>query len=161
MSLSLRRATAALLLALSLAFAACSDAVSPRPFGRLDVVGEYMARTVAGSAPTLGTLVLSTTENGVTTDHVARGAEVRLVLRLDGTTSGWLRIPALPSAPGQEAGALDEDLTGTWTLRDSTVTLVHEADTFLRDMPLTVRGERLEGDRAFGAVRVRLVLARR
>ena len=39
--------------------------------------------------------------------------------------------------------------------------LSHGADTFLRDMPLTVNDNRLEGERTFGNVRVRVVLARR
>jgi len=66
-----------------------------------------------------------------------------------------------PRAGGRWRGeGFDGDLAGTWTLSGTTVRLQHAADTFLRDMPLTVAGNQLTGDATFSGVRVRLVLQR-
>ncbi|MBA3521478.1 MAG: hypothetical protein H0T90_03100 [Gemmatimonadales bacterium] len=54
----------------------------------------------------------------------------------------------------------DEDLVGTWTLSGNTVHLEHEADTFLRDVPLTLQGELLSGEYSTANVVVRAVLVR-
>ncbi len=155
------RLSALVLAALVLPMGGCADPVAPRALGPADLAAEYRATVPAsGGAPTFGTFTLTTTENGVSTDHAARGAEVRLVLRADGTTAGRFYVPPVAVLGGEDEG-IDADLTGTWTLRDSVITLAHPADTFLREMPLTVRGtDRLEGDRTFGRVRVRLVLRR-
>jgi hypothetical protein len=40
------------------------------------------------------------------------------------------------------------------------LTLQHDSDTFLRDMTFRIRGSQLDGERTFGAHRVRVVLER-
>ncbi len=95
-----------------------------------------------------------TVQNGVTVNQLARGSSLQLTLAEDGTTTGRLFVPG-----GDDDGSdLDRDLTGTWTLAGSIVTLVQEADTFLRDMPLTASAGRLTGEQTFasGTVRLRL-----
>jgi hypothetical protein len=95
-------------------------------------------------------------EGGTTTDVFAAGGSITLTLAGAGTTTGRVFVPA-----GGENGAdFDEDLAGTWALRDSTVTLDHAADTFLRDMTFTVRGRQLFGEETFTGVTVSIVLTR-
>ncbi len=142
---------------LALAGSACSSAdstgVPPVP----------LAASYRAALPTAGTrvgsLIFTTTQNGVTTDRDATGADVRVVLAADGTTSGRLYIPDAPADNGGTA-PFDADLAGTWSVSAGVVTLRHAADTFLRDMPLSTQGDRLVGDRTFGTVRVRLTLVR-
>mgnify|MGYP006173008693 CR=1 FL=1 len=86
----------------------------------------------------------------------ADGATIELVLAENGTTTGRLFIPAgVAGVPD-----FDENLAGTWAVVDGRVVLSHAADTFLRDMPLELEGDRLVGDQRFGGVRVRVVLQR-
>jgi hypothetical protein len=92
----------------------------------------------------------------ISRDMIAEGASIVLGLHPNGTTSGRLLIPA--NADG--VPDFDEDLTGTWTVEDGVVHLDHDADTFLRDMPFQLDGNRLVGDEQFGGVRVRLELER-
>lgn len=134
---------------------ACNE---PTGTTRDQLSGSYVASLPATGGSAFGSLTFTTTEGGVTVDRVAEGAEIKLVLAADGTTSGSLFVPnADPEAPGESFTA---DLTGTWSVAGNVITLTHGADTFLRDMPLTVKGDRLEGDRTFGNVRVRLSLVR-
>jgi hypothetical protein len=96
------------------------------------------------------------TEAGGTTDVLSTGGSITLSLTAGGTTNGRLFVPG-----GAEDGSdFDEDLTGTWALQDSTVTLDHDADTFLRDMTFTVRGQQLVGEETFSDVTVAVVLAK-
>ena len=140
--------------------AACSDSGGPGPLTPDSVAARYATSLpAAGASGDLGTLVLTTTEGSVSTDHVARGANIQLTLAANGTTSGTMHLPDVPDEDGGVVD-FDADLTGTWTLANGMVTLSHAADTFLRDMPLTVRDGRLEGDRSFGNVRVRVTLVR-
>ncbi|HEX6534602.1 MAG TPA: hypothetical protein VF041_08390 [Gemmatimonadaceae bacterium] len=97
-----------------------------------------------------------TVQNGVTTDQLANGSSVHLVLAPDGTATGRLFIPQGDAGGGD----LDESLSGTWTLSGSTVTLSQPADTFLRDLPLRVRSGWLVGDAAFAGVSVHITLKR-
>jgi hypothetical protein len=148
--MTITRRIAALATFATLAFTACEapgEPVDPRAA----VVGTYLADE------SFGAIELTTVANGVTVDWVAAGAQVELELRRDGTTAGHVVVPEADD--GQED--FEADLTGTWTISGNTIQLSHSADTFLRDMPLTVRAGALEGDETFGDVRVRLVLARR
>jgi hypothetical protein len=121
--------------------AACGDSTAPT---MSSVSGGYTATS------------FTVTESGGTTDILATGGSITLTLTAAGATSGRLFVPG-----GAEDGSdFDEDLTGTWTLRDSTVTLDHDADTFLRDMSLTVRGQQLIGQETFSDVTVSVVLAK-
>jgi hypothetical protein len=127
----------------TLAFGGCGDD-STAP-SMAEVAGTYEATSLtmafAGGAPV---------------DLLAAGAEATLALDVDGTAAGHLFVPG-----GDEGGAdLEEDLTGTWTLNGNTVILSQSADTFLGDIPLTVSGGRLVGDRTFSGVRIRITLTR-
>lgn len=125
------------------ATAACGsdDATGP---DAADVAGSYDATTLTGSA--LGT----------SHDLLADGASIHLVLSEDGTSSGHLFVPATEFT-GEE---VDADLAGTWTLDANTVTLTQSADSFLRDVPLTVDGAQLTGTQTIQGVTVHVVLDR-
>src|SRR5205814_1045805 len=87
-----RHATAALVFAMSMA--ACGNDDSP--VSPLTVAGTYTATQ------------LTTTTGGVTTNQLAAGASVTLVLGADGTTVGRLFVPASTTP------AVDVSLNGTW-----------------------------------------------
>jgi hypothetical protein len=154
----MRRRSFLTLIALSL-LAACTETAGPSPAAR--VAGSYVAAP-AGSASALGAARFITTQDGRTIDRLVQGAEIALTLHPDGTTSGRLRLPLLDGdgEPGDGA-AMDEDLAGTWQLDGDVLRLRHDADTFLRDLPLTVHADRLEGSRTFDGVTVHVALARR
>ena len=139
-----------LMLAASFGLAACGDDTVG-----LDERQEAVAGSYVSSAATPAT-VLTTTEVGETIDWLAQGAVLTLELRANGTTAGRLMVPGMD----EDGGDFDVDLTGTWTLQGDTIHLDHEADTFLRDMPLRVEGNRLIGDRTFDGVRVQVVFRR-
>jgi hypothetical protein len=130
---------------------ACSDSpTEPAPLTVQAVAGVY------GASGTFGAYTLTTVDNGDVTDRLDAGASISLRLNADGTTEGELFVPG-----GNEDGSdFEANLAGTWHLAGNIVTLEHDADTFLRDMPLTMVVDRLEGDRAFGGTRVRLTLQR-
>jgi len=96
-----------------------------------------------------------TTTAGAPRDELANGASFNVVLTSDGKTSGHAQAPATSTNP-----AFDADLTGSWTLTDSTVTFAHPADTFIRDMPFKFLGDSLVGDRAFALTRIQVTLTR-
>ena len=121
--------------------AACSDSTAPT---MESVAGTYTATTF--------TLVEGTT----TTDVLADGGSITLTLNAGGTTAGRVLVPE----GGEGGGDFDEDLTGTWMLQGSTVTLDHVADTFLRDMSFTVSGNRLSGQETFDEVTISVVLTK-
>ena len=138
-SLRLRTHLAARVLMLAALLGACGDDGPTRPDGDVYHATTFEVRMA-----------------GVTTDLLARGADIDLVLQDDGRTSGRLYVPAFGGEPTFEAS-----LAGTWTRNGSTVTLDHPADTFLRDMPFTVRADgALEGEEDFGGEVLRVVLAR-
>ena len=87
-----RRATAALAFAMSMA--ACGNDNSP--VSPLTVVGTYTATQ------------LTTTTGGVTTNQLAAGATITLVLGADGTTVGRLFVPASTTL------VVDVLLNGMW-----------------------------------------------
>jgi predicted small lipoprotein YifL len=116
-----------LLLLFLLALLGCNDPEHP---DTLDLTGTYHATTFA-----------STGFTGETRDLLALGASITLTLNADKTTAGRLYVPpADDSAP-----AVDEDLAGTWDIVGTTVTLDHEANTFLRRMEFVADGMRLTG----------------
>ncbi|NUO64162.1 MAG: hypothetical protein HOQ11_01000 [Gemmatimonadaceae bacterium] len=133
-------ARAALPLLVALAMAGCGD---DDPVAPPSPAGTYSATT------------FTATDGGTTTNVLAAGGSITLVLTPQGTTSGHLYVPA--SVTGDVD--LDDDLTGTWSQSGSTVQLSHPADTFLRDMPLTMQNGKLVGDRTFGTLRVQLTLS--
>jgi hypothetical protein len=154
------RRSHATLATLALVLTACQSGTEPNPSLEA-LAATYVVTVPAGNIATPhGSLLFTTTESGVVTDHAAAGAEIRLVLARNGTTAGHLLIPDLPSEDGGALVDFEADLSGTWSRSGDVVTLKHSADTFLRDMPLTVHDEGLVGDRTFGGVRVRITLRR-
>jgi hypothetical protein len=125
---------------LTLAVAACDD----DPNAPAGPTGEYEATS------------WTATSGGRTTDVLEAGGSFTITLTSQGTTTGHLFIPASVSGEGD----LDSDLTGTWTQSGSTIQFDHAADTFVRDMPFTIQGSTLIGDRTFGDLRVRATLTR-
>ena len=141
-ALSARRSTGFALAAV-LVLAACDDdATGP---SMEEVAGTYVATSLTATLP-----------GSSPVDVLALDAELTLELDADGTAAGHLFAPGM----GDGGGDLDADLAGTWTLNGNTVTLSSSADTFVRDMPLTVSGETLVGDRTFDGVRIRVTLTR-
>jgi hypothetical protein len=123
------------LLALTLAVA-CESSTEPRS----RYAGVWEATT------------FTSTEGSVTTDQLAQGASLILVLSASGSVSGVLDMPN---------DNVNEDMTGTWTLNGSTITFSQSADTFVRDMPFTVQNNNtLVGDATFSGVRVQVTLTR-
>ncbi len=118
-----------------------------------DPAGPSMAE-VAGSYQATR---FTTITGGVSTDELAAGAEIALELETDGAAFGVLFVPQ-----GDEGGGdLDLSLDGTWRLSGNTVTLESTADAFLGDVPLTVVGETLVGDRMFFGTFIQMTLTRR
>jgi len=122
--------------------AACgSDPIAP---AASEVAGSYAATT------------FTVTEGGRTTDLLAQGASLQLVLAPDRTVTGRLFVPQ-----GDESGAdLDASMAGTWTVSGTTVRFGQPGDTFIRDVPFTVAAGELRGDATFGDARVRVTLER-
>jgi hypothetical protein len=130
---------------------ACSDSpTEPVPLTIEAVAGVY------GASGAFGAYTFTTVDSGVVTDWLDAGASIALRLNIDGTSEGELFVPGAD----EDGSDFEADLTGTWRLEDNAVTLEHDADTFLREMPLTVVVGRLEGDRTFDGTRVRLTLQR-
>lgn len=123
------------------------------PGPRQGIEGPATIEDVAGS---YSAIVFETTADGSTTDQLAAGASISLVLAADGTTTGQLFVPG-----GAEDGRdFVTDLAGTWSLSDSEVTLDHPADTFLRDMTFSYSDGTLSGTAAFSGVQIAVVLRR-
>lgn len=133
----------ATVLLLPLATACGSDKSTGPDMG--DVAGSYDATT------------LTATQDGTSHDFLADGASIHLVLEEDGTASGHLSVPASDLTEGE---AVDEEMTGSWTLEGGTVNLTQSADTFIRDLPLVVDGNTLTGDATYGNVQVHLIMSR-
>ena len=124
--------------AVGLALAACSDSThsptginaSSAPPATVD--GPYQATT------------LTVKEGNSTTDLIAGGAEVSIVLTSSGTTTGTMVVPAAYSESGTEE-TLSLDGTYTYDAGSGVVTFTHDADTFLRDMTWEASGKELHG----------------
>lgn len=128
---------------LLLAVAGCGESTGPDPEPG-DVVGSYVATEF---------VVVS---GGSTTDQLAAGSELTVILLADGSTTGFLFVPG-----GAEDGSnFEADLTGSWTLDGRVVTIDTDADTFIRNMAFTYANGRLTADQVFGSTRVVIVLAR-
>jgi hypothetical protein len=109
-----------------------------------NVAGSYTATTFTLSS-VVGTINL-----------LGTGAIVTLNLASDGTTTGRLFVPG-----GADDGSdLDEDLVGTWSLTDSTVTFEQVADTFIPDVDFVASANRLTGEGTFSGGTIRLVLTK-
>lgn len=131
------------LLALAFSAAACGDDDSFSP----------TEETIAGSY-TASTFTLSTVVGEI--DLLAGGATVTLDLETDGSTTGRLFVP-----DGNTDGSdLDEDLAGTWSLADSTVTFDQSAATFLPQLEFIASENRLTGEGTFSGGTLRLVLTK-
>ena len=144
------RALVAVVVLAIMGTAACGENAAPEmPMGNNDPPG---TQEVAGS---YSATVFTVTEGGTTTDLLAQGASIDLLLKTDGQTSGRLFVPG-----GNEDGSdLDADLTGTWSISGSSVNLTQTADTFLRDMTFVVGNDNtLEGEETFGSATVRVSL---
>jgi hypothetical protein len=108
---TLRRVAVGLLGAFALG--GCSNPVTTE-----DVVGVYQATE------------FTITLNNVRTDLLAAGSSVTLELKAGGATSGHF---VLPVTPGVTTSAVDDDLTGTFTLTNGIVRLTQQADTYIKD----------------------------
>ena len=131
------------MLALALSAVACGDDDSFSP----------TVETVAGSY-TATTFTVSSVVGSV--NLLAGGATVTLDLATDGTTTGRLFVPE-----GELDGSdLDADLTGTWSLTDSTVTFEQSANTFIPDVDFIASSNRLTGEGTFSGGTLLLVLTK-
>ena len=128
-------------IALAAAALACQDSTGP---DKDAVAGSYTATT------------FTTVTSGTTTNQLAAGATLSITLRVDGTTTGQLFIPASTSG----GAAVNEAMNGTWTLSGTTVDFAQSADTFVRDMPFVVEGGALVGDQIFGDTRIVVILTK-
>lgn len=115
-----------------------------------------LSPTVGGVAGTYTATSFTATNSTGAADLLAAGSSVNAVLKADGTTSGHLLVPAAVAG----GVAVDEDLTGTWTLSGTTVSFSQSADTFLRDLVFTVSGTKLVGDGVFSGTTLHIVLTR-
>lgn len=104
-----------------------------------------------------GAILFTTTQAGTTEDWLALGASISIELAANGRTTGRIFVPGAD----EDGSDFDEDLTGTWSLRGDTVHFSHSADTFIRDTPFLVRGDRLEADEMMGDTRIQVVLQKR
>ncbi|MGE0439241.1 MAG: hypothetical protein AB7L66_13845 [Gemmatimonadales bacterium] len=107
-----------------------------------DVAGRYHAEVFRLKAGTAAPI-----------DLIAGGATIDLTLSADGTTAGTMAAPAIAGAEGTP---FSENLTGSFLVRDGTVSFTLEADVFIRDLAWTIDGNRLRAESA----EVSVVLAR-
>ena len=125
---------------------ACSrDTTSPVD----PVAGDYTA-----------TSFVTTPTGGPSTDQLAAGSTVNLVLDADYVTAGHLHIAASGSTP-----ASDTDMVGTWTHIGNAVDLNQPLDSFMRDMIFLIDKSSdgtmtLVGDQIIGGTRIQLTLTR-
>ena len=128
----------------ALVLAGCSDPLKPE-----DVVGVYEA--------TEFNVVL----NGAGTNLLASGASVTLELKTDGSTSGHFVLPIIP---GVTIVAVDDDLAGTFTLRNGIVRLDQVADTYIKDFFFVAADNQLRASQVIAGPNqsgnLRLVLSR-
>lgn len=103
--------------------------------------GSSYPATVDG---TYSATVVTLTEAGGSTDLLAEGVVISLVLTPGGATTGTMTVPAAYSESGEEEIL---SLNGTYTYDATTgiVTLAHAADTFLRDTTWHAKGTQLKG----------------
>ncbi|HYF38257.1 MAG TPA: hypothetical protein VD930_01125, partial [Gemmatimonadales bacterium] len=131
------------ILAFALGAAACGDDDSFSP----------TVETVAGSY-TATTFTLSSVVGEI--NLLSGGATVTMDLATDGTTTGRLFVPDV----GTGGSDLEEDLAGTWSLTDSTVTFDQSEATFIPQIDFTASPNRLTGEGTFSGGTLRLVLTK-
>lgn len=119
---------------------ACSDSGSP--VGPVDPAGAYAATR------------FTTTVDGATTDQLAAGVELSMVLAADGTVTGTLAVP-IP-----DAVTVPLALAGTWTRQGSEVRFDLFPDTFLDLLPFQVTGGALATEGVVGPTTFRVTLSR-
>ena len=129
----------------AVALAGCGGDDNPFSPTVANVAGTYNASQFTASDTELGDFNL-----------LALGATVHVVLNPDGTTTGHIFVPDV----GQEDGAVDADLTGTWTLSGSTVTFSQTADTFIRDVEFTAAQNSLASEGTINGTTIHLTLAK-
>jgi len=95
----------------------------------------------SGAAGAYAATAFTLSQGGPEEDLLAQGSAVTLTLLADGTTTGHMFVPGALTGGAD----FDEDLDGTWTQNGDAVRLQHSADTFLRDIDLTVSGNTLTG----------------
>jgi hypothetical protein len=132
--------------------------------------GALVAMTACGSDSTGPTgesavgnytaISFTTTGTSGQRNELTAGSTVVLNLAANGTTSGHLHI-----APTNTDPAFDADLAGTWHQNGNVVTFTQTADTFIRDLQLTlvqdvVNGWTLVGDQNFSGMNVKITLKR-
>jgi hypothetical protein len=113
--------------------------------------------TVDTTAGTYQLTTLKETQNGITLDHLALGVTAELILAADGSATGHLFAPH----GALDGSDLDTDLSGGWTLSDTTVTLSLDQDILFDDITLTVEPNQLRGNHTFtGNIAVEIVFTR-
>jgi hypothetical protein len=122
--------------------AACGDD-DPFTPSLATVQGTYNASRFTATSDATGTVNL-----------LSMGATVHVVLEPDGTTTGHLSVPDLGE------GAVEADLTGTWTLSGNIVTFSQTADTFIRDVEFTAAQNSLDAEGTFEGTTVHLTLSK-
>lgn len=122
--------------------AGCAEPAEPEPVMKT-MAGVYTARSFA-----IG-------DDASAVDGLIDGAGMRLVLRADSTSGGTLWLP--PAITRDTVRAYD--LTGTWSVGDSTVWLV-TANGYVKDMVLRRQDATLTMDDVLATKRVRITLAR-
>ena len=138
-------------LAICLLLAGCGDGapsstgISGSPTYPTAINGTYSATSLA------------LTQASGTTDMLAAGAAVSLVLTPGGKTTGSMTVPAAYSESGEEEIL---SLNGTYTYDAATgvATLSHAADTFLRDATWQAKGTKLTGTFDGGTYTLTVVL---
>ena len=99
-----------------------------------------------------------TTGNSGQTNQLVIGGSLNMTLAANGTTSGHLHLAASGGDP-----AFDADMAGTWTMTGNVVSFTQSADTFVRNMELTLQPIAtntwdLVGDQVFSGRRIQLTL---
>ena len=140
----LKESRSLLLIGLPALVLACGDSGSP-------------SATVAGNYTAI--VFVTTPTGGSARNELQAGSTLALNLNSNGTTSGHLHIAANGSNP-----VFDADMAGTWSLQGNVVEITQAADTFVRDIVLTVQrvgnAVSLIGDQVFSGTRINLTVAR-
>ena len=90
-------------------------------------------------------------------DWLAAGATLDLNLVRDGTMSGHLFLPNSVTGTGD----VNEDMAGTWLIREYIVQFGQAAETFVREIDFSAGPDRLVGDKTFGdSLRIIIVLTK-
>ena len=126
------------------ALAGCGGGDNPFSPTPATVQGTYNASRFTATSDATGQVNL-----------LSLGATVHVVLKPDGTTTGHLSVPDVLGS-----GAIEADLTGTWTLSGSTVTFNQTADTFIRDVDFTAAQNSLDAEGTFDGTTVHLTLSK-